>query len=126
MRAPRPQPSRLLRERLYLRAAGLCERCGTPIEPDSFHAAHLRAHVHGGALVEDNLGAWCPRCNLTWGAEDVEDTRVAPREWQWNALEQVVEQIVGTRVATVAAAPGAGKTVFASLVFEALRDSGRI
>jgi len=29
-------------------------------------------------------------------------------------------------VATVAAAPGAGKTVFASLVFEDLRNSGRV
>lgn len=37
-----------------------------------------------------------------------------------------MEQIAGTRVATVAAAPGAGKTVFAALVFEALRDSDRI
>jgi superfamily II DNA or RNA helicase len=46
--------------------------------------------------------------------------------WQSNALPKIVEQIAGTRVATVAAAPGAGKTVFAALVFEALRASGCI
>lgn len=115
-----------MRERLYVRASGKCERCGTAIEPDSFHVAHLRAHVHGGALVEDNLAAWCAPCNLSFGATDVKDTRVQPRSWQWNALSKIVEQIAGTRVATVAAAPGAGKTVFAALVFEALRDSDRI
>jgi hypothetical protein len=114
-----------MRERLYLRAAGRCERCGISIELDSFHVAHRRSHVHGGALVEENLGAWCPACNLTVGADDVKDTRLQPRPWQWNALNKIVEQIAGTRVATVAAAPGAGKAVFASLVFEALRDIAR-
>jgi superfamily II DNA or RNA helicase len=126
MTQPRRWPPRALRERLYQRAHGACERCGVPIEPDLFHAAHLRAHAHGGAPVEENLAAWCPRCNLTWGAIDVDDTRLPPRQWQWSALERVVQQIVGTRVATVAAAPGAGKTVFAALVFEALRDSDHI
>lgn len=115
-----------MRERLYLRAEGRCERCQDAIEPDTFHVAHLRAHAHGGALVEENLAAWCPPCNLTFGASDVKDTRLQPRPWQWNALEKVVAQIAGTRVATVAAAPGAGKTVFAALVFEALRDSDRV
>jgi len=122
----RPRPSRTLREHLYQRSGGLCELCCKPIQLDSFHVAHLRAHAHGGALVEENLGAWCPECNLTWGVNDVKDTRLEPRLWQWNALAKIVEQIAGTRVATVAAAPGAGKTVFAGLVFEALRESGRI
>lgn len=56
----------------------------------------------------------------------MKDTRLQPRAWQWNALEKVVTQIAGTRVATVAAAPGAGKTVFAALVFEALRASDHV
>ena len=56
----------------------------------------------------------------------MKDTRLQPRPWQWNALEKVVTQIAGTRVATVAAAPGAGKTVLAALVFEALRASDRV
>ena len=115
-----------MRERLYLRAEGRCERCGVAIEPDSFHVAHLRAHARGGALVEENLAAWCPSCNLTFGANDVKDTRLKPRPWQSHALNKIVEQIAGTRVATVAAAPGAGKTIFAALVFEALRASDRV
>src|SRR5205807_7499374 len=107
----RQQPSRALRQQLYQRSGGMCERCRMPIEPDSFHVAHLRAHAHGGALVEENLGAWCPQCNLKWGATDVKETRLEPRRWQWSALPKIIEQIAGTRVATVAAAPCAGKTV---------------
>jgi superfamily II DNA or RNA helicase len=124
-RRPRPRPSRALRESLFLRSGGVCERpeCSTPIDIDTFHVAHLRAHTHGGALVPENLGAWCSRCNLMLGPRDAGDTRVAPRAWQLLALDRIVERISRTRVATVAAAPGAGKTVFGSLVFEALRDA---
>lgn len=93
------------------------------IDIDTFHVAHVRAHANGGALVEANLAAWCSRCNLTQGRVDVNDTRVTPREWQLRALDRIVERITRSQVATVAAAPGAGKTVFASLVFEALRDA---
>jgi superfamily II DNA or RNA helicase len=124
-RRPRPRPSRSLRESLFLRSGGICERdgCATRIDIDTFQVAHLRAHVNGGALVPENLGAWCSRCNLTLGPRDAGDTRVTPREWQLFALDRIVERVARTFVATVAAAPGAGKTVFASLVFEALRDA---
>lgn len=122
----RVRPPRVLRERLYLRSGGICERCGLPIDLATFHVAHLRSHVNGGALVEENLGAWCPRCNLSWGPADMEDTRVQPRPWQWKALVKVVEQIMGTRVATVAAAAGAGKTILTALVFEALYEADLI
>lgn len=122
----RAKPSRALREELLLRSGGRCERCETDIGIDAFHVAHLRSHMNGGALVVENLGAWCARCNLTHGSGDVQDTRVTPRDWQWRALETIVERIRHSQVATVAAAPGAGKTVFAALVFEALRASGYV
>jgi superfamily II DNA or RNA helicase len=115
-----------MREQLFLRSGGRCERCSQEIDIDIFHAAHLRAHRNGGPLVVENLAAWCARCNLTTGGVDVADTRVFPRQWQWRALEGVVERIRRSQVATVAAAPGAGKTVFASLVFEDLRASGYV
>jgi superfamily II DNA or RNA helicase len=113
------------RERLFQRSQGVCERegCSTPIDIDTFHASHLRAHANGGAAVFENFEAWCSRCNLTLGARDAGDPRVAPREWQLLALDRVVGRITRTRVATVAAAPGAGKTVFAGLAYEALRDA---
>lgn len=128
VRPTRPRPPRAQRERLFLRSGGICERegCTVQIDVDTFHVAHLRAHSNGGALVDENLGAWCARCNLTLGARDVDDTRVVPREWQIRALDRIVERIARTRVATVAAAPGAGKTVFASLVFEALYEADLI
>jgi superfamily II DNA or RNA helicase len=90
------------------------------------HAAHLRAHTHGGPVVLENLEAWCARCNWAQGAQDVADTRVVPREWQLEALPMVVEAIAQTGAATVAAAPGAGKTVLAGLTFEQLRDADEI
>jgi len=123
-RRARSQPSRVLREEVFLRSGGTCERegCSTPITIDNFHVSHLRAYVNGGALVPENLGAWCSRCNLTLGARDVADTRVDPREWQLRALDRVVERIARTQVATVAAAPGGG-TVLAGLTFEALHQA---
>jgi superfamily II DNA or RNA helicase len=110
---------------VFLRSRGICERdgCTTRIDVDTFHVAHLRSHANGGALVRENLEAWCSRCNLTLGARDVGDTRVTPREWQLRALDRIVERIIRSQVATVAAAPGSGKTVFGSLVFETLRDA---
>jgi superfamily II DNA or RNA helicase len=124
-RTARPRPSQALRETLFLRSEGVCERpeCSTEIDIDTFHVSHLRAHANGGALVEENLGAWCAKCNLTLGARDAGDTRVHPRAWQIRALDRAVKQITQSKVATIAAAPGAGKTVFASLVFEALLDA---
>lgn len=122
---PRPRPSRPLRERLFQASGGVCQRdgCATAIDLDAFHVAHLRSHAHGGALVESNLEAWCSRCNLTWGVDDVKDTRTLPREWQLEALDRVVSRITNDGAATVSAAPGAGKTIFAGLVFEALHDA---
>jgi superfamily II DNA or RNA helicase len=109
-----------LRERVFRRSGGRCERCGQPITLDTWDVSHLRAHVHGGPAIEENLQAWCIPCNRSLGATDVGDSRVTPRPWQAEALEPIVRRIVESGVATVSAAPGAGKTVFAGLVFERL------
>lgn len=121
-RRHRGRVPRTLREELYQASGGVCQKCGAAITLDTFHVAHLRAHAHGGALVEGNLEAWCAPCNLTYGAADVSDTRLQPREWQRKALDPVVARIIRDKVATVSAAPGAGKTVFAGLVFDSLRE----
>lgn len=120
---PRQRPPRAQRERIYQASDGACQRCGNPISIDAFHLAHLRSHVHGGALVDPNLEAWCLECNLKQGAEDVRDTRTEPRAWQLGALDDVVARIARDGAATVSAAPGAGKTIFTGLVFEALHDA---
>jgi superfamily II DNA or RNA helicase len=106
----------------------VCQRpgCGTAIALETFHLAHLRAHASGGPLHESNLEAWCARCNLTVGARQAGDNRLRPREWQIQALDQVTAAIARTGAATVSAAPGSGKTVFAALVFEALYEAGLV
>jgi superfamily II DNA or RNA helicase len=49
-----------------------------------------------------------------------------PREWQLEALDGILSAIIRGGAGTLSAAPGAGKTVFAGLVFEALRDLGLV
>lgn len=119
------RPSRALREKLFARSGGTCERdgCETPITLETFHVSHIRSRAHGGTLHESNLGAWCSRCNLTLGARDAGDPRLEPREWQLEALDPIVARIAGEGSATLSAAPGSGKTVFAGLVFEALHQA---
>lgn len=126
----RPRPPRALREKLYVRSGGICERdgCETPItlDPPTLHVSHLRAYSHGGTLHETNVAAWCTRCNLTLGPRDASDPRLIPREWQLEALDRIVARIAADGAATLSAAPGAGKTVFAGLVFEALHEADLI
>lgn len=120
--ASRPRPSPVLRERVFARSDGRCQRpeCSATITLETFHVAHLRSHAHGGPAHESNLEAWCASCNLTWGDRDADDRRLPPREWQRAALHPIVTTISRSGAATVSAAPGAGKTLFAGLVFEAL------
>jgi len=116
------RPPRWLRERLFARSKGYCEHCQQPITFETMHVAHLFARVHGGPLIEENVAAWCAPCNLRNGPRDVADHRVAARAWQVEALDQIVQRLMNTGAATVSAAPGAGKTLFAGFVFERLHE----
>lgn len=123
-RPPRVRISAVRRAAIFQRSGGRCEHgCGREIAIETFHVAHLRSRAHGGPEVDENLEAWCTRCNYEQGTADAADTRIPPREWQLEALDPVVARIRADGAATVSAAPGAGKTVFAALVFEALRDA---
>lgn len=123
---PRRTISPARRARLFAESGGVCQRkeCGRPIQSDTFHVAHLRSHANGGPETDSNLAAWCKRCNYEQGADDAGDPRVKPRQWQLEALDPIVQKIAADRAATVSAAPGAGKTVFAGLVFKALFEEG--
>src|SRR4029453_12724373 len=57
---------------------------------------------------------------------DARDPRISARDWQVRELDKIVGAIVRTGAATLSAAPGAGKTLFAAFVFEALREAGVI
>lgn len=116
--------STVRRAAVFERSGGKCERgCGREITIETFHVAHLRSHANGGPEIEENLEAWCTRCNYEQGSADATDTRIAPREWQLEALDPVVARVIADGAATVSAAPGAGKTVFAGLVFETLKQA---
>ena len=118
------RPPQWLRERLFARSGGTCERpeCRAPLTLETMHVAHLYARAHGGPLIEENVAAWCAPCNLRNGPRDVADHRVLAREWQLEALDVIVERLLNTGAATLSAAPGAGKTLFAGLVFERLHE----
>jgi superfamily II DNA or RNA helicase len=105
---------------VYERAGGQCQNCGRDLPPD-YHNAHLAAWSRGGATTVDNIRAWCPDCNLGLGAQDSELAEgVTLRQWQEQAFPVILRQLYQSGVATLHAAPGAGKTLFAGAVFQRL------
>ncbi|KQR08579.1 hypothetical protein ASF78_20270 [Cellulomonas sp. Leaf334] len=121
---PRRRLSRAEAVDLFARAGGRCQRCGVPLGVE-WQQAHLVAHTNGGATSLAQMQAWCRECNLRQGRTDAVDPSLpSPREWQAQALDVILERIWQSGRATVHAAPGAGKTFFAGLVFRQLMDSG--
>jgi superfamily II DNA or RNA helicase len=115
-----------LRELVFARSNEECQRCQRSITFETFHVSHLRAVASGGADHESNLQAWCARCNLTQGAKNAGDPRTPPRDWQLEALEVVIPRLVHGGVATVSAAPGAGKTMLGALAADHLIETDQI
>jgi superfamily II DNA or RNA helicase len=114
------------RREIFLRADGRCQNCGTNLGAD-YHNAHLAAYSNGGPTSPENVEAWCPDCNLRLGGEDAAGAwPLRPRDWQAEALPRVLHRIYSTGVATVNAAPGAGKTLFAGFVFKKLLEAGLV
>jgi superfamily II DNA or RNA helicase len=89
--------------------------------------AHLVAHTNGGATSLGQMQAWCRECNLAQGSQDAADAALpTPRQWQAQALDVVTERLWQVGTATVHAAPGAGKTYLAGLVFRRLARAGLV
>jgi len=81
----------------------------------------------GGATTVDGMQAQCPRCNLRLGARDMEQVEgLSLRLWQQLALPVILERLWQHGSATLHAAPGAGKTLFAAAVFRHLADHGLV
>jgi len=109
---------------LYARANGLCQDCGAPLGAD-WHGAHMAAYSLGGATQLSEMRAQCPKCNLGFGANTMEQVEgFRPREWQQLAFERILKRLWQTGSATLHAAPGAGKTLFAAVVFHHLYEQG--
>lgn len=111
---------------LYARADGLCQDCGTPLDVN-WHGAHMAAYSTGGATQLDQMRAQCPKCNLGLGANDMEQVEgLRLRLWQQQGFEPIIERLWTTGSATLHAAPGAGKTLFAAAIFRRLYDCGLV
>jgi hypothetical protein len=54
-----------------------CMCCGiNEIKMNSFHCGHIMAEVNGGKTTVDNLRPICAACNLSMGAENMDDFKV--------------------------------------------------
>jgi superfamily II DNA or RNA helicase len=125
-RDPRRRLTTAERRWLYERAGGQCQKCSTDLGPD-YHSAHLGAWANGGATSLEQMEAWCPSCNLKLGARDAKAPGgVTLRDWQARALPVILNRLWASGVATLHAAPGAGKTLFAGAVFRQLYDAGLV
>lgn len=52
-----------LREQVYARAQGRCERCGRDLEDTGLECHHRRLRSQGGRDEVENLAALCPACH---------------------------------------------------------------
>lgn len=58
---------RELRDRILDRDRGICQLCGTPVDPE-FHIDHIYPVSRGGATNAGNLQLAHPMCNIRKGA----------------------------------------------------------
>ena len=103
--------------------AGRCACCGVVLDSD-FHADHVMPFSRGGATVTNNGQALCRDCNLKKG-----NHMLKLRPWQQQALEKALHWLTVVcedRHFLVNAAPGAGKTIGASAIAQALIERGEI
>ncbi|MER7077265.1 Superfamily II DNA or RNA helicase [Saccharopolyspora kobensis] len=122
-RDPKRRADPQQRAHLFEDAGGRCQRCGVELGPD-YQAAHLIAHSHGGATTLPNLEAWCPSCNLRLGNHDAGPIAgLTLRPWQADALPVIADRVFRHGTATLQAAPGAGKTIFAAVLMRRLLES---
>lgn len=116
----RPRLSSSALASLYVAADGACSKCGADL-PHDWADAHLVAWADNGGGRQ----AWCSTCNLGAVVRPAPAAvGIEPRDWQAAALPTIVEQIYQSGYATLMAAPGAGKTLFAGIVFQQLLTAG--
>lgn len=114
------------RQRLYARSGGLCENCGAELDA-TWHGAHGVAYIHGGATQAGEMRAQCPKCNLRFGPGVMEGMGgFQPRLWQQIAFRKILLQLWEKGSATLHAAPGAGKTLFAATLLRHLLGLGYV
>lgn len=124
---PRRDPRRLFtnnqRNHIASRQHQNCHDCGNVL-PEPFHIHHIVPWAEGGLTDEDNGIAVCPNCHRNSATRKI--AAFEPREWQIAALPKVLPQLQSREFATVSAAPGAGKTLFAAWIYRQLCDAGDV
>jgi superfamily II DNA or RNA helicase len=99
---------------------GVCER----ELPKVFHVHHVIPWINGGPTHIDNAMAVCPDCHHKAPVTPLPD--FAPREWQEEGAPSILPILRHRRFATLAAAPGAGKSLFAGWTFLQLVNTGDV
>ncbi|WP_412481118.1 DEAD/DEAH box helicase family protein [Azonexus sp. IMCC34839] len=98
-------------------------KCGVRLTKE-FHADHVVPFSRGGRTVTNNGQALCRDCNLKKGSD-----MLKLRPWQQEALEKAINWLTVARQDRhflINAAPGAGKTIGASVIAKQLIDMGEI
>ena len=113
------------RRALQVVSGNCCSICGVALKQE-FHADHVKPFCKGGKSVLNNGQALCPDCNLKKGSKlniNLQDNNspLRLRRWQTNAKSQCINwynsgKTPEHRIFLANAAPGAGKTIFASVV----------
>ena len=127
---PRRQFSDADRRRLHANQRARCAICQQPVRlrDGSFHVHHVIPHHLGGATVLRNAVGLCDRCHR----ELDHSTLTGPpdpelREWQALYVNAAVTALSADGgIYTVAAAPGAGKSLFTGVVADRLWEAGQI
>ena len=123
---------------LYLRARGICQRCGCILNPADWHADHKIPFSHGGPTELWNGQALCPPCNLSkmtnYTYNDYLPLGWKLRPWQDAALQKFIkhgeQQILlpadQREAFLLNAFPGSGKSLFQQLSAVYMKRQGTI
>lgn len=65
-----PSAQAFSRDRLFVRARGICAYCGLGLDPANWHLDHVVALSKGGTHSRENSVAACPTCNRRKGDMD--------------------------------------------------------
>lgn len=109
-------PVRLFSERqrriILSRQNGVCagSNCGKVLQEGSVEFHHVIPHSLLGPTQAENGMALCIPCHAQ--ADVLPLPNFVPRPWQEAALDPIVQRLSLGQFATLAAAPGAGKTAF--------------
>lgn len=109
------------RETIAIDQQWRCAVCNNHL-PESFDVHHVIEWANGGRTTTDNGMAVCRECHRT--APTAMPPEFTPRQWQGEALTEILPELVDGKFATLNAAPGAGKTLFTGMVFNELRSRG--